>query len=270
MFVLFSLLCSCVILALLFHHSKKRQVILKRKFDTLVQLRTLLQLCRDHRKVSHNALSSEVTDQCLRDTNSLYAKMIECSNSLIATVPFDNKPMYRIYQLKLKAMHDDWHTRSVSRNQIIHGKTIRHSMFLMDEIALAWLVDSERDGLSDEYHLNWQQVLDSMEVLTQLRLSIPDSDTPEGFMRLKHYCDKTRRKLNQLSIISPLSVASPASVDSIRQLTEVSSAMSLPLSTQEMYDVTSDISATISHVYDQMISEMSVSLYLPLPSIAYS
>ncbi|WP_394127716.1 hypothetical protein [Vibrio hepatarius] len=270
MFVLLSLLCSCAVLAFLFHYSKKRQVILQRKFDTLVQLRTLLRLCREHRKLSHHALSAAVTDKSLHSTNTLYAEIIECSNNLIATAPFDNKPMYRIYQLKLKAMHDDWHTRSVSRNQIIHGKAIRHAMFLMDEIALAWLIESEREDLSDEYHLNWQQILESMEVLTQLRLCIPDSESPDGFMRLKYYCDKTRRKLNQLSLISPLSVASPASIDSIHQLTEISSAMSLPISTEEMYSVTSDISATISQVYDQMLSEMSESLYLPLPSIAYS
>lgn len=270
MFVLLSLLCSCAVLAFLFHYSKQRQVILQRKFDTLVQLRTLLRLCREHRKLSHQALSAGITDKSLHSASTLFAEIIECSNNLIATAPFDNKPMYRIYQLKLKAMHDDWHTRSVSRNQIIHGKAIRHAMFLMDEIALAWLIESEREDLSDEYHLNWQQILESMEVLTQLRLCIPDSENPEGFLRLKYYCDKTRRKLNQLSLISPLSVASPASIDAIHQLSEVSSAMSLPISTEEMYSVTSDISATISQVYDQMLSEMTESLYLPLPSIAYS
>lgn len=270
MFVLISLIFSCAILAALFHYSKKRQTILQRKFNTLVMLRELLRLCREHRKLTHHSLSYSLTQQQLSEMNALYDEIMHCCDQLVAIAPFDNRPMYRIFQLKLKAMNSDWHERSVSRNQIIHGKTIRHCMFLMDEVAIAWLIESEREDLNDEYHLNWQQVLDSMEVLTQLRVSIPDSHSEEGFLRLKYYCDKTRRKLNQLSLISPLSVASPVSIDAIHQLTEISSAMSLPISTEEMYSVTSDISATISQVYDQMLSEMSESLYLPLPSIAYS
>lgn len=269
MFVLVSLICSCTILITLFHYSKKRQTVLQRKLNTLIQLRQLLQLSREHRQLSHQALSSPITNNDLKQMNSLYAQMMECSNGLIEIAPFDNKPMYRIYQLKIKAMHTDWHSRSVSRNQIIHGKAIRHCMFLLDEVAMAWLIESERDDLSDEYHLNWQQVLESMEVLTQLRLCIPDCESTEGFMRLKYYSDKTRRKMNQLSLIGPLSVASPICSDAMRLLTELSSAEALPMTTQELYRVTTDISATIAHVYDQMLSDMAENLYLPLPKVAY-
>ncbi|WP_159651564.1 hypothetical protein [Vibrio atypicus] len=270
MFVLISLIFSCAILAALFHYSKKRQTILQRKFETLVLLRQLLGLCREHRQLTHRALSDSVNDQQLKTINTLYEELVRCSDHLVSIAPFDNRPMYRIFQLKLKAMHNDWHEHNISRNQIVHGKTIRHCMFLMDEIAIAWLIESEREDLNDEYHLNWQQVLDSMEVLTQLQICIPESRSTDGFLRLKFYCDKTRRKLNQLSLISPLSIASPNGIDAIHQLAELSSAESLTLEDEELYLITSDISAVIAQVYDQMLSDMSESLYLPLPKISYA
>lgn len=270
MFVLISIIFSCAILAALFHYSKKRQTILQRKFNTLVMLRQLLRLCREHRKLTHYSLSNSINQDQLSEMNALYDEIMHCSDQLVAIAPFDNRPMYRIFQLKLKAMHNDWHERNVSRNQIVHGKTIRHCMFLMDEVAIAWLIESEREDLNDEYHLNWQQVLDSMEVLTQLRVCIPESHSEEGFLRLKYYCDKTRRKLNQLSIISPLSVASPASIDAIHELAELSSSETLNITDEELYRITSDISAVIAQVYDQMLSDMAESLYLPLPKVAYA
>ncbi|NVD07139.1 hypothetical protein FCU94_09465 [Vibrio sp. JPW-9-11-11] len=270
MFVLISLALSLLILLGLFYFSKQRHSGLERKFDILVSLRQLLLLSRQHRAITHQALSSHHFDIHQAQLEQTFDEMMNCSNQLIANAHFDNKPMYRILQLKLKALHKDWNTRSVARNQVIHGKTIRHCMFLMDEIAIAWLIESGREDISDEYHMNWQQVLDSMEVLTQLRISIQDAHYPEGMLRVKYYCDKMRRKLNQLSIISPLSVASPLSSKAMHSLTELNATDELTLSNEELYQLTTDISLVISQVYDQMLSDMTESLYQPLPKIAFN
>lgn len=270
MFVLFSLVLSLTILATLFYHSKKRHSGLERKFEILVLLRQLLLLSRQHRAITHYALSNQDFEHQQNTLADIYDAMMEHSNTLISTAQFENKPMYRILQLKLKALHQEWQHRTVARNQIIHGKTIRHCLFLMDEIAIAWLIESGREDISDEYHMNWQQVLDSMETLTQLRISIQDLHDPEGMMRVKYYCDKTRRKLSQLSLISPLSVASPLSSKAMHTLTELNANHELEMTTDELYQLTTDVSLVISQVYDQMLSDMTESLYLPLPKIAFS
>lgn len=268
MFVLISVVLSIAVLAVMLYFSKKRQSTLERKFETLVLLRQVMLLSRKHRSATHLALTKEVTDSELEEIEALYEQMVDITNGLVANAPFDNKPMYRIFQLKLKGMHKEWQDRTVIRNQVIHGKTIRHCMFLMDEVAIAWLIESEREDLSDEYHMNWQQILDSMEVLTQLRLCIPEIDTIDGRLRVKYYCDKTRRKLNQLSIISPLSVASPASSAAMRDLTEIAISEELDWTEEALYELTSDVSAVISQVYDQVLSDMTETLYLPLPRVA--
>ncbi len=264
MFVVVSMLLSFGILGLLLYFSKQRQTTLQRKFDVLVVLREILLLCRQHRSLTHHALtqSPHASVNALEHIEDL---MIEKSNHLIATAPFDNKPMYRILQLKLKSLMKEWPCRSVARNQMIHGKTIRHCLFLMDEVALAWLVESNREDLSDDYHINWQQVLDTMEVLTQLRISIQDIDSYDGELRIKYHCDKMRRKMNQLSLISPLSIASPSCSEAMMKLGEVCDCEQLTIQAEELYQLTTDLSLSISQVYDQMLSELTETLYLPLP-----
>ncbi|WP_391087894.1 hypothetical protein [Vibrio sp. NH-UV-68] len=270
MFVLVSLIISMLILLTMFYFSRQRYTGLERKFDILVSLRQILLLSRQHRAMTHQALTSHHFDLHQAKLEDNYDAMMACSNELIANAQFENKPMYRILQLKLKALHKEWDKRSVARNQVLHGKTIRHCMFLMDEIAIAWLIESGREDISDEYHMNWQQVLDSMEVLTQLRISIQDSNDAEGMLRVKYYCDKMRRKLNQLSIISPLSVASPLSSKAMHTLTEINACDDLTLSNEDLYQLATDISLVISQVYDQMLSDMTENLYQPLPKIAFS
>ncbi|KGY11872.1 hypothetical protein NM22_11300 [Vibrio tubiashii] len=265
MFVLISLIISCAVLTAIFYFSKKRHTGLERKFEILVLLRQLMLLSRQHRAITHQALTSHHFDMHQSQLEEIYDSMMDRSNELITQAQFENKPMYRILQLKLKKLHKEWEHRTIARNQVIHGKTIRHCMFLMDEIAIAWLIESGREDISDEYHMNWQQVLDSMEGLTQLRISIQDLHYPEGMLRVKYYCDKTRRKLNQLSLISPLSVASPLSSKAMHALTEINASEEIEMTSEELYQLTTDISLIISQVYDQMLSDMTESLYQPLP-----
>ncbi|WP_428772024.1 hypothetical protein [Vibrio sp.] len=266
MFVFVSMLISIGILAAMLFFSRQKQTGLQRKYELLVDLRKLLNLCRQHRSATHYALTSQYDPKS--ELVRIEDQLIEQSNHLVATAQFENRPMYRILQLKLKELSKDWRDRTVARNQMMHGKVIRQCMFLMDEIALAWLVESGREDLSDEYHTNWQQVIDAMEALTQLRIAIQDLDNDEGRLRLNYYCDRMRRKLNQLALISPLSIASPTCSKAMHVLSEMHDNSHMDISSEEMYRVSSDISLSICQVYDQVLSDITESLYLPLPKMA--
>ncbi|MDE1336758.1 hypothetical protein [Vibrio aestuarianus] len=268
MFVFISMLVSIGILWFMFYLSKQRESTLQRKYELLINLRQLLLLSRQHRSITHHALLSNSR----RDTEltEIQDQLFQKSNQLIATAHFDNKPMYRVLQLKLKALMNEWPERSVARNQMMHGKTIRHCMFLMDEVILAWLAESSREDLSDEYHINWQQVIDAMDSLTQLRICIDDMQSQGGRMRLQHYSDVVRRKMNQLALISPLTIASPSCSSALHCLGELHDHPAFDISPDRMYQITTEISLSISHVYDQMLSDLTESLYQPLPKIAFS
>jgi hypothetical protein len=272
MLVVISVGLSLLVLAALFHFSKKRQTALSHRFETLVLLRQLLLLSRKHRAATHYALAYQLTSDSIRKVNQIYDNILEVSELLQSHVSFNSRPMYRIYHLKLIAMHNDWQNRSLVRNQSIHGKTIRHSMFLMDEVMIIWLIQSEREDMSREYHMNWQQILDCMEILTKLRMAIPgieksNAEIHEEYARFKFYASQTHRKLNQLSIICPISSGSPVCTRAMHALAEIASSNELTQPTDSLYELTSDISSVVSQVYDQVLSDITRNLYQPLPDI---
>ncbi|MDW6003488.1 hypothetical protein [Vibrio mangrovi] len=265
MFVIISMLISVGILGFMFYLAKQRESTLQRKYELLVDLRQVLYLCRQHRSATHHALMfGEHRDTELEHLADL---LCEKTNHLISIAHFDNKPMYRVLQLKLKALIKDWSDRTISRNQMIHGKAIRHCMFLMDEVMLAWLVEVNREDLSDEYHMNWQQVIDAMDALTQFRICIEDMNTHEGRTRLQHYAEVVTRKVNQLTMVSPLSISAPACTKALLVLSDVIQDPEYSISAEEMYQMTADISLSIAHVYDHMLGELTETLYIPLPKL---
>jgi hypothetical protein len=265
MFVIISMLISIGILGFMFYLAKQRESTLQRKYELLIDLRQVLYLCRQHRSATHHSLMfGEHRDA---ELNHLHDMIHDKTNHLISIAHFDNKPMYRVLQLKLKALMTEWHERTVSRNQMIHGKAIRHCMFLMDEVMLDWLVEVNREDLSDEYHMNWQQVIDSMDALTQLRICIEEMDGHEGRMRIQHYAEVVKRKMNQLALISPLSIAAPACSRALQILDEFHESSEYQINGDELYQISADISLSIAHVYDQMLSELTESLYIPLPKL---
>lgn len=266
MFVIFSMLISVGILGFMFYLARQRESTLQKKYELLIDLRQVLYLCRQHRSISHQALTDKLIQN--NDLERIQELFLEKTNHLISTAPMDSKPMYRVLQLKLKALITDWQSRNIARNQMIHGKAIRHCMFLMDEVMLAWLVDVNREDLSDEYHMNWQQIIDTMDALTQLRICIEDANTSEGRSRLQHYSEVVRRKLGHLSLISPLSISTPSCTKAIDILTQVHENKDVTkLEMEKLYQLTSDISLSIAHVYDHMLTELTETLYQPLPKL---
>jgi hypothetical protein len=149
-----------------------------------------------------------------------------------------------------------------------HGRLIRHCLFLMDEVTIAWLAIAQRDELNDEYHMNWQTVIDSLETLTQLRISIQDMEDRGGPERMRNYASVMIRRLNQLAVISPLSLASPTSVSSIQALNEYIDGDINTLKVEKLYDITSDLSLTIFNTYDHILSDIIEVLYQPLPKLS--
>jgi hypothetical protein len=245
--------------------AKQRESTLQRKYELLVDLREVLYLCRQHRSATHHILM--FGEDRHSELQHLHDLLNEKTTHLIGIAHFDNKPMYRVLQLKLNALMKEWDQRTISRNQMIHGKAIRHCMFLMDEVMLAWLVEVNREDLSDEYHMNWQQVIDTMDALTQLRICVEDMDSHEGRSRLLHYSETVCRKLNQLALINSLTISSPACAKAMQILGELSENVSIHVNAEEMYELTADISLSVAHVYDQMLSDLTENLYIPLPKL---
>ncbi|EGU38863.1 hypothetical protein VII00023_06017 [Vibrio ichthyoenteri ATCC 700023] len=267
MFVALSILVSVLILLLIYLDAKQRAQSQQHHYRQIVSLRLVMELCRRHRALTHDAMTASEFEATSLAIHSTEKELLLESSKLIGLATFENKPMYRVLQMKVKGLSHDWQQRSFARNQRVHGAAIRHCIFLIDDITLAWLLDSDREDLHDEYHMNWQQVIDSMEVLTQLRICIQELDQPSGEVRIKYYSDKISQKLHQLSLISPLPIHSPLGVNTLATLEQLVGIESIELEQNQLYNLTTDISCLIAQVYDEMLSDITQSLHHPLPDM---
>lgn len=268
MFVLISTLLSIAILAGIYHLSSKREQQHARKYQLLTLLRDVVHLLRRHRAATHYSLQFQQNNE--QELEVLHNDLTNKLHLLVETSRFENKPMYRVLQIKVGKLLEQWNNHSVARNQMEHGKLIRHCLFLMDEVTIAWLAVEQRDDLHNEYHMNWQNIMDSLETLTQLRISIQDLGEQGGNERFKNYASVMTRKLNQLAVIAPLSIVSPASTRSIQTLNNYVTGSHVDLTEAELYGVTSDLSLTIFNTYDHVLSDIVEALYLPLPKLSSS
>lgn len=266
MFVLISTLISIAILAGIHHFAAKREKQHVRKYQLLTLLRDIVHLLRRHRAVTHYSIQYQQSHE--KEIEQIHQDLGDKLHQLVETSRFENKPMYRVLQIKIDKLLERWQDNTVARNQMEHGKLIRHSLYLMDEITIAWLAISQRDELYDEYHMNWQTVIDNLETLTQLRISIQDMTDRGGPERMRNYAAVMVRRLNQLSVISPLSIASPMSAKSIQSLNEYLEGEVVSLSEEALYDITSDLSLTVFNTYEQMLSGIIETLYQPLPRLS--
>ncbi len=265
MFVLISTFLSIAILAGIYHLSAKREQQHASKYQLLTLLRDIVHLLRRHRAATHYSIQFKKNKKSeIEELNRLLSQKL---NSLIESSRFENKPMYRVLQIKVEKMLEQWQDASVARNQMEHGKLIRHCLFLMDEVTIAWLAAEQRDELHDEYHMSWQSIIDNLETLTQLRICIRDFDDQVDNERLKNIASVMLRKLNQLAVIAPLSLASPVAVRSIQSLHDYVEGRITGLSEEQLYNITSDLSLTIFNTYDHVLSTVVESLYLPLPRL---
>ncbi|QIL86177.1 hypothetical protein G7083_10155 [Vibrio sp. HDW18] len=267
MWLTISLLIGLAMLGAIYRYAQPKHSAQQRKFELLIGLREVLALCRQHRSLTHQALSQTDRDQTkLSELPTLQKRWLAKAEQLIQIAHFDNKPSYRILQNSLQAVINQWPQASVGKNQRLHGKLIRHCMYLMDDVSMAWLVDAGRAELRDQYHMNWQQIFDAMETLTQLRLCIEDLPNTNQPVRVVHYGQLMQRKLEQLALISPLTLSSAAGSAAICQLNTISDSCQR-LDSNALYQLTGEISATIAEVYDHMLNQLVKSLYQPLPQL---
>lgn len=264
MFVLLSLLLSLAILAAIYRYAKVTEAKTERKYQLIVHLRELATLVRQHRTATHYTLMFEQKKN--KQLQKIEVAMEECCLALTDIAHFDNKPMYRVLHSNIKLLSRSWKKHSVNKNQIVHGKLIRQTLLLIDDILVAWLMAVEREDLEQEYRTLWQSVIDSLDCLTQLRLCIDSIDSELGKQRALHYCNQIHRKVNQLSLVGPLSIPSPMYSTAIGKIEALIDHPKAELDKEFMYQLTSELSELIFTNYDGIIKELAEELYQPIPN----
>ncbi|MCL9774568.1 hypothetical protein [Vibrio methylphosphonaticus] len=267
MFVLISTLISLCIIAIIYRYSYRHNHKLERRYQLIVHLRDLVNLVQRHRSGSHYSLAFDQKKiKQLRKVEQ--AIEVHCL-ALVQLSHINNKPMYRVLHNNLALMMRSWKHSSVNKNQVVHGKMVRHLLLLIDDLMVAWLIDLEKEELEKDYSARWHGVIDCLDCLTQLRMCIQKSDTTLGRQQLLHYCQLMHKKLHRLSVahshsLAPLPIYSAAMQDLDAVL---ASSMEI-IDKENMYQLSSAVSDSILNIYDELIGELAETLYQPLPKLA--
>lgn len=262
MFIAISLLLVMGIIASLFYLNILREKSHQYRYHLVNQLRQLIYYVRQHRSLSHAHLSSqEYSVHSLKQANMSISEILQ---SLKASAGADTGPEIRVLQEKAQGVLLNWTEFNVAKNQLEHGKLIRQMMFLTDEVMIKWLIDTHNDEIAEEYHQNWQKILDTLESLTRFRICIQDIDTPMGQQRFRHHAVMLSRRMNQLSLICPLIIADNDHDGLIHKLKQWELSDCVADDTEALYQLSLQASYLIFNVYDQILSETCEEIYLPL------
>ncbi|PJC88185.1 hypothetical protein CSW98_03425 [Vibrio sp. HA2012] len=262
MFIIVSFLLSAAILATFYYCAQTRKVSYQSKHTAVSYLRQILHLCRQHRATTHEALVKGHHS----NIDIIASQLNDTMQQLLNHASLADKPVYRILQTKIHKMTTGWQTASISQNQICHGKVIRHCLLLIDEIMITWVLEAQRQELSDEYHQSWHQIIDSLDSLTQFRIAIQDMENDTGNTRLGYLSKTLHRRLTRLSLVNPIMVSSPAFQTICTHLEAISEDDQF--SSESLYQLSSDISLMIFNVYDYILTDVAEHVYVPLPTLA--
>ncbi|MGV2989463.1 hypothetical protein ACE1OE_17610 [Vibrio sp. E150_011] len=267
MFILVSVIISLGILFVIYRYSRQQQHKFERRYQLIVHLRDLVNLIRQHRSITHFALMSR--HKKTRHIDKVEQEIDIHCQELIQLAHFNNKPMYRVLHNNISLLIRSWKRSNVNKNQIIHGKMVRHTLLLIDELIVAWLVDLEQSELELTYSEVWHGVIDCLDCLTQFRMCIQNSDTTMGKQQLLHYCHVIQRKVNRLSVTrSYATIRVPMASAAMITIDDILAQPESPIDKEAMYQLSSTLSDFIFQTYDDCIGELAETLYQPLPHTA--
>ncbi|WP_299143677.1 hypothetical protein [uncultured Vibrio sp.] len=258
-----SVFVSVSIIIALFLLSKQRTLNFERRFQLVMDLHSILNLCRQHCSVTHHMKVHNYLQ--IKEVNHIQYQLLTQVQHLVSNAQCKNNPLYRVLDIKVKGMINNWEEESLGNSLMAHTKVIYHCMHLLDNVVLALLAQTGRDDLYKQYNMNCQAVLDSMEILTQLQISIQDLERPNRDERLAYYCGSMIQKMNRFNTIHPEIMVSAECLAALTRLEQISMGnISYNQSNDSLYLLTKDISLSISNVYDEVLRGYTEALYLPL------
>ncbi|MFV0575187.1 MAG: hypothetical protein ACK5NC_07210 [Vibrio sp.] len=265
MFITISLIMLVLIIGSLFYSNHMREKSHQYRYQLVNQLRQLIYHVRQHRGITHAHLTAEpYSISALKREGEAIAEIL---NNLRLSAGVDTGREVRVLHDKAQSVLLNWPDFNVAKNQFEHGKLIRQMMFLTDEVMITWLIDTHNDRIATEYHQQWQKILDTLETLTRFRISIQDIDNEVGKQRLRKNAILLAKRMNQLSLICPLTMADNDQHGFIQTLKNWERTEEVQESQKALYQLSLQASYLIFTIYDQVLSDTCEQIYMPLEMI---
>jgi len=252
------------------HHLKQSYALLQNRFNQIIGLRQIIHLLRFHRRQSHESLS-HISMDCQKNKTLNESMAIQnLMRTLINQAEHTHKPMYRILMKRITTLLDEWPRYSLQRNQAIHGKAIRHVLYLIDDTITQSLLAADKEPLFKRYQSTWPVTLNTIDSLSRFRHTInnfaPDSIAMKHELRL--HTQILHRRLNQMSI----NTREPVSPIIIESLFEQFNSIDLdnPDHTQtkaELYQFSLQVSDTLFNLFDLVLNDIANDISIRLPEL---
>jgi|GEM_PF-746822 len=252
------------------YHTRQSNSLLQNRFNQVIGLRQLIHLLRFHRRQTHLLLYSEranaVVEQPLNESLAIQNLL----RTLISQAEQSQRPMYRILMKRITVLLDEWPRYSVQRNQAVHGKTIRHVLYLIDDTVTQSLLVTDKEQLFKQYQSVWPITLNAIDSLSRFRHTIynftPNSLAMKRELRL--HSQILRRRLDQMSILNSEPV-SPLIVESLfDQFEKIDLDNSNNAQSKEqLYHFSQLVSETLFNLFDLVLADIGKEISVRLPEL---
>ncbi|WP_064605213.1 hypothetical protein [Photobacterium sp. J15] len=253
-----------------FYRNKQNNSRLQQQFNQVIGLRQLIHLLRFHRRKTHWVLShphTENHDKALNESLAIQSLI----KTLLSQADLAHKPMYRILMKRITVLLDEWPHYSLRRNQVCHGKTIRHVMYLIDDTITQSLLCAEKDPQFKHYQTIWPIVLNAIDSLSRFRYSIENyrPKLVNNHQReLALHANIINRRMKQIAHLNHRAI-SHLQLDELRAEFDVIPLQDNDLTNnkERLYQYSLKLSDTIYLLFDMVLVDIAEELSVHLPPI---
>ncbi|MGF1679905.1 hypothetical protein [Photobacterium minamisatsumaniensis] len=271
LYLILSIIITITAISAWAYHVKLRRQQLNSRFNQIIGLRQLIHLLRFHRRQTHLQLCNTPHNQnqpALAESMAIQSLI----RSLLNQAEHNNKPMYRLLMQRISKLLDEWPSYSIPRNQTIHGKTIRHVLYLIDDTITQTLIAADKDAIFKQYQSVWPITLNAIDSLSRFRYTIHyysgNSDKEIMERELNLHLKILHRRLKQIAIpyteVIELQILEELTVQFNRIDLRHSEATKVE---SELYLFSLQVSDVLFQFYDHVLSEIGRELSIKMPAV---
>ncbi|WP_318506320.1 hypothetical protein [Photobacterium leiognathi] len=205
MWLIGALTVSLLAIYFWFQKAQKDNNQLKKQFEQIMMLRQLIEFIRYHRRFCHQKLAHpNINVEFDESVNVKTHIMKETLTALIHLADSNHKPMFRILRKEIQTLLTECQEYTLQRSQAIHGRIIRHIMYLIDDVVSSALLTSEKDHAFEHYQAAWPIILNSLDNLHRFRWTIDHYPIKSNIYQreLKIHIKMIQRRLGQIQMLS--------------------------------------------------------------------
>lgn len=271
MWLIIAAIISLLTIGYITWKTKKNNAQLQLQFDQIMQLRQLIQFIRYHRRYCHQKIvNNNKSNNFHESVKNKRHTLKQTLSMLIHQADTNHKPMFRILRQEIQRLFADYHSYSLQRSQAVHGRIIRHIMYLIDDVISSSLLTAEKDATFEHYQAAWPVTLNALDNLNRFRWTIEHYplESKSYTRELEMHVKMIQRRLGQISMISQQTPPVWPIEKLMQNFLEIKfNNQDKNKLKEDLYLYSIQISDTIFQFFDLIINDIADDLPITIPNI---